>query len=549
MLFRIARSFPTTGLIVGLLFFCASLTPSLLPRDHMVQGVLGGIAFAVGYVGGIALTMLWRFLEIKEITGKAATMLSRVALAVLVGVTAWTLRQMAVWQNSVRELMEMEPVDSGYPFTVTAIAIVTALIVIGLTRLVITLCALAARWINRAFPQRLSVFVGSLVVLFILYTSINGLLLRTGIRMMDEVFAAINETQDSGLQEPLIKGIDGTTASLIEWDDIGRNGKLFLTSGPDRAEIEAFTGLPAKQPIRVYAGYNTGETLEERAQIALDELIRTGGFNRKTLIVATPTGTGWLDPSAMSTMPYILHGDVAVVSMQYSYTPSWMTLLVEPDLARESAVALFEKVYTHWTKMPKDNRPELFLFGLSLGALGSEDAVDLISMLADPIDGALWAGPPFASHTWPQVTRTREPGSPAWQPIFRDSSYIRFMTHKGFSVGDDTPWGPLRIVYIQHPSDPMSFFAPSLAFARPEWLLGERGYDVSSYLRWVPIVTFIQIAFDIPMATTVPAGFGHTFGPDDYIRGWISVLNPDNWTAEDTEALMAKFKDFDATPI
>jgi hypothetical protein len=50
-------------------------------------------------------------------------------------------------------------------------------------------------------------------------------------------------------------------------------------------------------------------------------------------------------------------------------------------------------------------------------------------------------------------------------------------------------WGPMRFVYIQHASDPMTFFSPDLFLHRPDWLVGERGPDVSPYLRWCPIVT------------------------------------------------------------
>jgi uncharacterized membrane protein len=87
----------------------------------------------------------------------------------------------------------------------------------------------------------------------------------------------------------------------------------------------------------------------------------------------------------------------------------------------------------------------------------------------------------------------------------------------------------------------MSFFAPELLYRRPEWLVGERGPDVSPYLRWYPIVTFLQIGFDLPMATSVPAGYGHNFAPASYIDAWIEVTQPAAWTAEDTTRLKELF--------
>jgi uncharacterized membrane protein len=46
----------------------------------------------------------------------------------------------------------------------------------------------------------------------------------------------------------------GSAASLVNWEDLGRAGRDFVTTGPSRADIEAFLGAPALEPIRVYAG-------------------------------------------------------------------------------------------------------------------------------------------------------------------------------------------------------------------------------------------------------------------------------------------------------
>jgi uncharacterized membrane protein len=278
-------------------------------------------------------------------------------------------------------------------------------------------------------------------------------------------------------------------------------------------------------------------------------LKRVGGFDRSTLIIATSTGTGWLDPSAMDSVEFIHAGDIATVTLQYSYLPSWLTLMVEPEQSRRAASALFKAVYGYWTTLPHDKRPQFYLHGLSLGALGSEDSTDLITTIADPINGALWSGPPFLSTLWNSVTRGRNPGSPQWRPVFRDSAAIRFMTQEGFPDLAGAEWGPLRIVYLQHASDPMSFFSPDLAYVSPNWLGPDRGRDVSPYFKWFPVVSFFQAAFDIPMATNVPLGYGHNFAPAEYIDAWVEVTQPKNWSTTDTAKLKTHFIGFNPRPL
>ena len=60
---RLGSSFSFFGLAVAAVFFAASLTPSLLPRTYATQGVLSGLAVAVGYSIGVLAVVLWWYLE------------------------------------------------------------------------------------------------------------------------------------------------------------------------------------------------------------------------------------------------------------------------------------------------------------------------------------------------------------------------------------------------------------------------------------------------------------------------------------------------------
>ena len=118
---------------------------------------------------------------------------------------------------------------------------------------------------------------------------------------------------------------------------------------------------------------------------------------------------------------------------------------------------------------------------------------------------------------------------------------LRFTGRKNTLPESGDLWGSMRFVYIQHASDPMVFFSPSLAYQPPAWLNGERGPDVSSYLSWYPIITFLQLAFDLPMATSVPTGYGHNYHPESYLDAWIEITSPADWTVEDTRRLKELF--------
>jgi uncharacterized membrane protein len=51
----------------------------------------------------------------------------------------------------------------------------------------------------------------------------------------------------------------GSAASLLHWNELGRAGREFVSSGPAAADITAMTGEKAIDPIRVYAGLRVAD--------------------------------------------------------------------------------------------------------------------------------------------------------------------------------------------------------------------------------------------------------------------------------------------------
>lgn len=534
------KTFSFVGLMVATLFFAGSVTPSLLPRNYVVQGLLSGFALAIGYGVGVAGVWSWQFLELPRPTAKVEQISIRVTVVVVAILFVRFLWRMTFWQNSIRELMEMPPVETAYPYRTALIAVVCSVILIAIARLLRLCFRLTVNKLSRFVPPRIAHIVSAAVVAILFMFLMNDVVAKNLLSVADDIFLNMDEAIDDGVEQPTDANICGSADSLIDWETIGRRGKNFIVGGPTYDELTTFLGRESQQPVRVYAGLRSGETHRERAKLALEELKRVGGFDRSLLVVATPTGTGWLDPSAVNTLEYLHGGDTAIVSIQYSYLPSWLTILVDPDRSKVAAHVLFNVVYDYWTTLPKEKRPRLYLHGLSLGALGSESSADLVTTFEDPIQGAVWSGAPFPSTKHKNLTQHRNAGSTVWLPEIRDGAMVRFTGQKN-ALNDGRRWGPIRCVYIQYASDPMVFFSPDSVISEPAWLRGSRGPDVSPHLRWYPIVTFLQTAFDLPMATTVPLGYGHNYSPASYIDAWIAVTTPEQWNKEETNRLKAHF--------
>jgi uncharacterized membrane protein len=160
-------------------------------------------------------------------------------------------------------------------------------------------------------------------------------------------------------------------------------------------------------------------------------------------------------------------------------------------------------------------------------------------VIADPPNGAVWSGPPFASPRWREATEARDPGSPEWLPRFGDGSIVRFTNQENALDIPGASWGPMRVVYLQYASDPISFFSIDSFYRKPDWMSDPVGPDVSPELRWYPVVTFLQLMVDTAVGLAVPIGHGHYFAPQHYINAWVAVTAPEGWTPAEIERLKA----------
>lgn len=354
----------------------------------------------------------------------------------------------------------------------------------------------------------------------------------------NQILAPLDASTDDGIIQPQSANRSGSPASQVDWETLGRQGRNFVATGPSESDLNQFHGGGALEPIRVYVGLNSAETVAERARLVLDELIRTDAFDRNVLVLATTTGSGIVESNAIDALEYVTKGDVAVASVQYSYLSSVLSLLADADEVRQASRVVFDEIHSHWSGLHEDSRPELYLYGLSLGAYGVESILTSIAIINAPIDGALMVGPPFISGLWSQLVADRDPGSTPATPVYEEGRTVRFTNETSAVSLPKGEWGDTRILYLQNASDPVVFFTPSLLFDQPDWLRdGQRSADIVEGFVWIPLVTMWQVLMDGAAAGSVPEGYGHLYSKQANADAWIAVIDPEGWSDTETDRL------------
>jgi uncharacterized membrane protein len=529
------RRYRFSGLVMAVVMFCLSLTPSLLPRSYLFQGLISGVLTAVGY--GLGTLAVWLG---KQVTGRAPPRAGRIAWTVFAGAAAIVcvvfIYLGARWQTQIHRLVGLvPPTQVGY-LLVLPIAVVTAAAWVGLVRLLRTAARRLAAYLSRWIPAPAARVAAVLAVVLLLFGVLNGVVLRVAFNAADASFRTLNGETHADLAAPSDPLRSGGPGSLVSWDSLGNQGRQFIGGGPKVTDLDAFGGPGADPPIRVYIGMDAANSSRERAALAVQELRRTGGFDRAVLCLITTTGTGWVNEQAVDPLEYMYHGDSALVATQYSYLPSPISFLVDKERARDAGRDLFDAVYAVWSRLPTGGRPKLLVFGESLGSFGAEAAFSGPADIRNRTDGMLLLGPPSQNQLWNEFRADRDPGSPAVLPVYQQGETVRFAADPADLTRPAAAWGTPRVVYLQYPSDPITWWSPRLMVSRPDWLAEPRGADVLPAVRWYPFVTFWQLSADMAFANKVPAGHGHNFGSMP-AAAWAQIAPPPGWTAERTAAL------------
>lgn len=522
------------GVFTAILFFALSLLPSMLARTGVTQGVISGITVMIGYALGAGWEWAWHYLHIPSPRGRVWQAIRWTWFAILAFIVASGMWQHVGWQNNVRDVFGMERISPLIWLTVVPVAAVVAGLVLIVARTIRKLLHFIIGWFDRVLPARLARFLGIAALGLILWGFYSGVLVNGFFAAANAMFEPRDASTNEGNEVPDSPFRSGSPESLVAWEDLGRQGRAFVATGPTVAELNAFHGDGAMLPIRVYVGLKSAETVQERADLLLEELKRSGAFEREHLVVATTTGTGFLEPNAMTALDYATNGDVAVAGVQYSYLPSWISLLADQEKVRVTSKTVFDTIHRHWSTLPEGRRPSVYVYGLSLGSFGVENILASIDMLNEPIDGAVMVGPPFVNPLHDEIVTNRDPATTPATPTFEDGRTVRFTNQENALNLPMGTWGDTRVVYLQHASDPVVWFSPELFLEQPEWLEpGQRGAEITEDFVWIPFVTMWQVLFDMAGAGTTPEGYGHLYTKQANADAWIAVLRPDGFTEQD----------------
>jgi uncharacterized membrane protein len=315
---------------------------------------------------------------------------------------------------------------------------------------------------------------------------------------------------------PSSEFVSGGPNSISPFEELGLQGRRFVTEVVSAHEIEETLGeADVMHPVRVYVGveseplYATG-----RSELALQEMDRLGVFDRKYLLLVSPTGTGWVDHTVVETAEILARGDIATVCIQYGKAPSFLEVQ-GVSLGRAQFRQLLWGVRQRLIGVPDEERPRVLVFGESLGAWSSSDVImhqGIAGFDHYGIESALWFGLPGLAK-WSR-TGMREGRNPL-TPQGTVGAFDRFEQYQLLSAEERVS---LRAVIVDHDNDPISQMSLRLAVKRPPWLDGEPRRNVPKGMRWQPILTFIQVLADAMNAmVTVPGefkSFGHDYRGD-----------------------------------
>ena len=525
------------GVIAALAMYAVSVSPSLMARSWAWHAVASGILVACGYVAGVVVQNVAQL--VIRLTGLTISASEPVELGFRIGIGAlfalWWIYAVIQSYRRARKaaaLVNMPGETFGEYLLGTAGAVVVSWMLLRIVGALNGLCWMLIASLDAHMPRPAAIVVSMVILFAIMFFLTSKVILRGGIGFFRRKAEQLNMRTARGIYQPVVPERSASPASSVTWESVGGQGRVFLGRGPSRLDIAQVCGGVAMEPIRVYSGMPTGGSgIEQAAATVVAELHRTGAFDRAVILIAASTGSGWVDEWQVQPLEFLTRGNCATASLQYSYVPSALNWLTGLEPAQEASAALFAAVRAELDLMDEADRPALFVCGESLGAFASQSVFESFEDVLARVDGALWVGTPAFTPMHAALTAARHKGSPEVAPVVNNGRRVRFVNEPsdlrtdlyGRELG---PWGFPRVVYAQHPSDPVVWWTNKLIWTQPDWLRERAGRDVSLNVEFTRFATYIQVLADLPVAGTAPGGHGHTYH-EELIPLWRGILGFD----------------------
>ena len=541
------------GLVAGIRFAAKSLEPSLMPRSAIDQGLIMGGSFLTGFVAGSTAGRAAAYVPLPG----SSTAIRAVGVAATAGRSAQLLEEdeegnipiqdeREAWREAGTEIVsalalsgvgskKQPPIMNTA--TLAAVAASTAVeakvaidrrpddpdakylataagVAVGLNAALGGLAAgigFGSRAVGRKASRHTSVRFLVTGVTAAAILGVLGLAIRTALGSVFGAIAAGNRsTEISYATPPDATSVSGGQYSIAPYETLGLQGRRLVSEFTRTSDIETVMGeAPRAESVRVYVGLGTADDEDERIEIAIQEMRRTGGFDRSLIIAASPAGTGYVNYIAAEAAELMARGDVATVAVQYGELPSMLSITKVQDAARVYA-KLVTRLREEIDSAGRDAK--LAAYGESLGSISGQMGVAAASTSLDDlvVDYALWVGTPQGSELFRALTG-------AGVPVFDQFEQVLAYRESG---EPDPP-----VFFLNHDNDPVTKFNPKIAFEKPAWIdESQTGRNMQPYQRWMPGISFWQTLIDTKNAATViPGEFfstGHDYRADlaEFVR-------------------------------
>ena len=253
------RHYTFTGTAVGLIFIFFSMTPSLLPRGALFQGLVSGSSGASGYGLGVFAVWLVQYMRMKDSSPPPP----RWAWLVLIplGVVGMVLMAIwfHVWQDQVRDLMGVEHLKwYDYPFAaVLSVVVLFTLVEIG--QFVRKIVRFLVGQVDRIAPFRLSATIVVVLLAVLTVTVLNGVVLKFAMRTMNNTFESVNDemTPNSSRQNTQLRSEGPGVICVV--GVVGPPGPNLCKGRPERRETHRIQRSPGRRADPGLRGPELGE--------------------------------------------------------------------------------------------------------------------------------------------------------------------------------------------------------------------------------------------------------------------------------------------------